>query len=88
VFLVSGSIMDFVGTGLGTCYGLARCGLASLYCYPLDPTVYLIARLPVEVSTHEILLVACATQIISLLATLYPARRASRQQVVNRLKYV
>ena len=88
VFLVSGSIVGFVGTGLGTCYGLAMCGLASLYGYPLDPKVYLIARLPVEVSTHEILLVAGATQIISLLATLYPAWRASRQQVVNGLKYV
>jgi len=88
VFLVSGSIVGFVGTGLGIVYGLAMCGLAALYGYPLDPKVYLIARLPVEVSTHEILLVAGATQIICLLATLYPAKRASRQQVVDGLKYV
>jgi lipoprotein-releasing system permease protein len=88
LFLVSGSIVGFVGTGLGIVYGLAMCGLAALYGYPLDPKVYLIARLPVEVSTHEILLVAGATQIICLLATLYPAKRASRQQVVDGLKYV
>jgi lipoprotein-releasing system permease protein len=88
VFLVSGTIVGFVGTGLGIFYGLAMCGLAALYGYPLDPKVYLIARLPVEVSAHEILIVAGATQIISLLATLYPAWRASRQQVVDGLKYV
>ncbi len=88
LFLVSGSIVGFVGTGLGIVYGLAMCGLAALYGYPLDPKVYLIARLPVEVSAHEILLVAGATQIICLLATLYPAKRASRQQVVDGLKYV
>jgi lipoprotein-releasing system permease protein len=88
LFLVSGSIVGFVGTGLGIVYGLAMCGLAALYGYPLDPKVYLIARLPVEVSTREILLVAGATQIICLLATLYPAWRASRQQVVDGLKYV
>jgi lipoprotein-releasing system permease protein len=88
VFLVSGSIVGFVGTGLGIAYGLALCGLAALYGYPLDPKVYLIARLPVEISAREILLVAGATQLISLLATLYPANRASRQQVVNGLKYV
>jgi lipoprotein-releasing system permease protein len=88
LFLVSGSIVGFVGTGLGIAYGLAMCGLAALYGYPLDPKVYLIARLPVEVSTHEILLVAGATQIICLLATLYPAKRASRQQVVDGLKSV
>jgi lipoprotein-releasing system permease protein len=88
VFLVSGSIVGFVGTGLGILYGLALCGLAALYGYPLDPKVYLIASLPVEISTREILLVAGATQIISLLATLYPAWRASRQQVVDGLKYI
>jgi lipoprotein-releasing system permease protein len=88
VFLVSGSIVGFVGTGLGILYGLALCGLAVLYGYPLDPKVYLIARLPVEVSGLEILCVALATQVISLWATLYPAWRASRQQVVDGLKYV
>jgi lipoprotein-releasing system permease protein len=88
IFLVSGSVVGFVGTGFGICYGLALCGLAALYGYPLDPKVYLIARLPVEVSGREILLVAGATQIICLLATLYPAWRASRQHVVDGLKYV
>jgi lipoprotein-releasing system permease protein len=88
VFMVSGAIVGFVGTGLGLGYGLALCALAALYGYPLDPKVYLIARLPVEISAREILLVAGATQIISLLATLYPARRAARQQVVDGLKYI
>ncbi len=88
VFLVSGSIVGFIGTGFGIFYGLALCGLAALYGYPLDPKVYLIGQLPVEVSSHEILLVAGATQIISLIATLYPAWRASRQQIVDGLKYV
>lgn len=88
IFLVSGSVVGFVGTGFGILYGLALCGLAALYGYPLDPKVYLIARLPVEVSGREILIVAGATQIICLLATLYPAWRASRQQVVEGLKYV
>jgi lipoprotein-releasing system permease protein len=88
IFLVSGSVVGFVGTGFGILYGLALCGLAALYGYPLDPKVYLIARLPVEVSGREILLVAGATQIICLLATLYPAWRASRQRVVDGLKYV
>jgi lipoprotein-releasing system permease protein len=88
IFLVAGSVVGFVGTGFGIVYGLALCGLAALYGYPLDPKVYLIARLPVEVSSREILLVAGATQIICLFATLYPAWRASRQPVVDGLKYV
>jgi lipoprotein-releasing system permease protein len=88
VFLISGCLVGLVGTGFGILYGLAMCGLAALYGYPLDPKVYLIARLPVEVSGREILFVAGATQIICFLATLYPARRAARQQIVSGLKYV
>ena len=88
VFLVSGSFVGIVGTGFGILYGLALCGLAALYGYPLDPKVYLIARLPVEVSVREVLFVAGATQIICFLATLYPAKRAARQRVVDGLKYV
>jgi lipoprotein-releasing system permease protein len=88
VFMVAGSIVGFVGTGLGILFGLSMVGLAALYGYPLDPKVYLIASLPVRVSPWEILLVAGATQIICLLVTLYPAWRASRQQVVDGLKYI
>jgi lipoprotein-releasing system permease protein len=88
LFLVAGSLVGFVGTGLGLIYGLSMAGLAALYGYPLDPKVYLIARLPVEISGREILVVAGATQIICLLVTLYPAWRASKQQIVKGLTYV
>ncbi len=87
VFLVAGSFVGFVGTGLGFLYGLAICGLAALYGYPLDPKVYLIARLPVDISGTELLFVAAATQLICFLATLYPAMRASRMRVLEGLRY-
>ncbi len=87
VFLVAGSFVGFVGTGLGILYGLAICGLAALYGYPLDPKVYLIARLPVDISATELLFVGAATQLICFLATLYPAWRASRMRVLEGLRY-
>jgi len=37
VFLAAGTFVGFAGTGLGILYGLAICGLAALYGYPLDP---------------------------------------------------
>jgi lipoprotein-releasing system permease protein len=88
LFLVAGSLVGFVGVGLGLVYGLAVCGLASLYGYPLDPKVYLIAELPVQISVGEVLFVAAATQLICVLATIYPALRASRLRVVEGLRYV
>jgi lipoprotein-releasing system permease protein len=50
--------------------------------------VYLIARLPVQISVREILLVAAATQLICFVATLYPAVRAARVRVVDGLRYL
>jgi len=88
VFLAAGTFVGFAGTGLGIAYGLAICGLAALYGYPLDPKVYLIARLPVQISVQEILLVAAATQLICFVATLYPAVRAARLRGVDGLRYL
>jgi lipoprotein-releasing system permease protein len=87
IFLVAGSFVGFVGVGLGILYGLAVCGLAAAYVYPLDPKVYLIASLPVEISGRELLFVAASTQLICVLATIYPAWRASRLKVVDGLRY-
>jgi lipoprotein-releasing system permease protein len=86
IFLVGGSFVGFAGTTLGILYGLAVCGLANLYGYPLDPKVYLIAKLPVEISIREILFVAATTQLICVLVTLYPALRAARLRPVDGLR--
>ena len=64
------------------------CGLAVLYGYQLDPKVYLIARLPVEISLREVLFVAATTQLICFLATIPPALKAKRLKVVEGLRYI
>jgi lipoprotein-releasing system permease protein len=87
LFVVAGSLVGFVGIGLGIGYGLAVSGLAALYGYPLDPKVYTIARLPVEISLGELAFVAAATQLICVLATIYPAVRATRLKVVDGLRF-
>jgi lipoprotein-releasing system permease protein len=86
-FLVSGSTVGTIGTSLGIGYGLLVCLAARLYGYPLDPKVYLIGKLPVQIAATEILGVAAATMAICFIATLYPAWRASRQSVVEGLRY-
>ena len=88
VFVVAGSFVGFAGIGLGILYGLVVCLMARLYGYPLDPKVYLIARLPVEVSGREVLFVTAVTQLICFLATLPPAIRAARMRVVDGLRYL
>ena len=87
IFLVGGTTVGAIGTSLGIGYGLLVCLAARLYGYPLDPKVYLIGQLPVQITASEILGVAGATLAICFIATLYPAWRASRQSVVEGLRY-
>jgi lipoprotein-releasing system permease protein len=87
LFMSAGSLVGFVGVGLGILYGVAVCALARVYGYPLDPKVYLIATLPVQITAGELLFVAASTQLICLLATIYPALRAARMKVVDGLRY-
>ncbi len=87
VFLSAGTFVGFVGTGLGLVYGLYVCALIHVYRYSLDPKVYMIERLPVRIDAGELLFVAASTQLICLLATIYPAVRASRLKVVDGLRY-
>jgi lipoprotein-releasing system permease protein len=87
IFILGGSTVGAIGTSLGILYGLLVCLLDKLYGYPLDPKVYLIEQLPVQISLAEILLVAAGTLGICFLATLYPAWRASRMRPVDGLRY-
>jgi len=87
VFLVGGTTVGGVGTALGILYGLLICVLARLYGYPLDPKVYLIGQLPVQIAGSEIVSVAAATLAICFLATVYPSVRASRMSAVDGLRY-
>jgi lipoprotein-releasing system permease protein len=87
IFLIGGTTVGLIGTGLGIGYGLLVCLLARLYGYPLDPKVYLIGELPVQIRPEELVGVALATILISWLATLYPSMRASRLGAVEGLRY-
>jgi lipoprotein-releasing system permease protein len=87
IFLVAGTTVGAIGTSLGILFGLLVCLLARLYGYPLDPKVYLIGQLPVQISPLELAGVAAATLGICFVATLYPALRASRLRAVDGLRY-
>jgi lipoprotein-releasing system permease protein len=53
----------------------------------VDANVYLISHLQTQVDWAEVLLVCVAALIISFLATLYPAYRASKIQPAEVLRY-
>jgi lipoprotein-releasing system permease protein len=87
IFLVVGTAIGGVGTLVGVGMGLAFCFVVSSYGYHLDPKVYLIDRLPIEVRGFEVALVAAITMVISVISTIAPASAASALRPVEGLRY-
>jgi lipoprotein-releasing system permease protein len=87
VFQVVGVAIGGAGTLLGIAIGLVTCYVVSRYGYHLDPKVYLIDRLPIEVKPLEVLLVAAITMVISVIATVVPSLSAAALRPVDGLRY-
>jgi lipoprotein-releasing system permease protein len=77
IFLYQGGIIGLTGTGLGLGLGYGVCRGLLKYGFKLDPKVYFISRLPVDVKPHEFLLTGAIAVFICLLATVAPALYAS-----------
>jgi len=87
VFQVAGVAIGGAGTIIGVAFGLYTCFVVSHYGYRLDPKVYLIDRLPIEVRPLEVLLVAGITMLISVIATIVPSQSAAALRPVEGLRY-
>jgi len=87
VFQVVGIAIGAAGTVIGVAVGLVTCYVVSRYGYHLDPKVYLIDRLPIEVKPLEVLLVAGITMAISMIATVVPSQSAAALRPVDGLRY-
>jgi lipoprotein-releasing system permease protein len=87
VFQVMGLAIGGVGTVLGVIIGITTAVVMRNYGYHLDPKVYLIDRLPIELRPMEVLLVIGVTMGISLIATIGPALSAASMRPVDGLRY-
>jgi lipoprotein-releasing system permease protein len=87
IFMLEGVIIGAIGTTFGVGVALAACsGLAS-FGVRLDPEVYYIDRLPVNVNGGDYLMVAVAAMIICTVSTIYPAYAASELRPVEGLRW-
>jgi len=87
IFLLKGCLIGTVGTTLGVMLGLAVCGLISQYEFKLPDGVFLISTVPVRIYLGNFVLVAFASFVVSLLASIYPARQAAKLDPVEILRY-
>jgi lipoprotein-releasing system permease protein len=86
-FMTEGIIIGSIGTILGVSTGAAACGGLAWFGLRLDPDVYYIDRLPINVSAWDYAAVTVAAITICTIATIFPARLASQLRPVDGLRY-
>ncbi len=87
IFLIQGTVIGCVGTLLGTVLGAVLGVLLDRYrLISLDPTVYFIDHLPVRLEVGDTVLMAMLGFAVAALATLLPARQASRLYPIEAIR--
>lgn len=82
-FLYQGGFIGLVGTSLGLLLGLLVCRGLIVYAFPLDPKVYFISHLPVELKPWDFAFTGAVAIAICLGATVLPALYAARMRPVD-----
>lgn len=96
IFLICGSSIGFVGTVLGLLIGVVfsaninniKVWLESMTNTTLfNPAIYFLSTLPSKIFVSDVVLITSMALVISFLATLYPAYRASKANPAEILRY-
>jgi len=88
IFMCEGAIIGAMGASLGVALGLAACFFGEhfkLVSLPAD--VYSLSSIPFHPHAQDVALAALIAFIVSLLATIYPARAAARLRPAEALRY-
>ncbi len=96
IFMVQGAIIGFIGTLVGTVAGVSLAlnldtvvpfleGIFGIRI--LDPAVYYISVLPSDLHWDDVWTICSISLVLGLVATLYPAWRASQTQPAEALRY-
>ncbi|MEZ5357367.1 MAG: lipoprotein-releasing ABC transporter permease subunit [Candidatus Zixiibacteriota bacterium] len=87
IFMGIGTIVGIIGCLVGWALGFLLCWIQIRFeLIALDPEIYFISRLPVEMRLFDFMVVGIAAVLLCFLATLYPAFRASGLSVVKVLR--
>jgi lipoprotein-releasing system permease protein len=88
IFVMQGAMIGVIGTALGLVIGYVFCYFAGQYHWiPLDESVYALSYVPFEPRALDGFWITGVALGVSLLATIYPARNATRITPVEVLRY-
>ena len=87
LFAIQGLLIGLIGTLLGIATGLTACYVGKRIGIPLNPDVYYIDQMPVNVDPQSVGLTFGAGVIISILATFYPALLGARVRPATGMRH-
>lgn len=96
IFFICGTIIGVLGTTIGTIIGTLfaynieniRHFLENMFGLDLfNPTIYFLSQLPSKVYISDIIIVSSMSILLSFLATIYPAYKASKTNPAEILRY-
>ena len=87
LFIIEGAVVGAIGAAVGVVLGLIACFVGNYFkLVSLPADVYSISNVPLITQPGEITLAAAIAFALSVLATIYPARTASRMRPVEALR--
>jgi lipoprotein-releasing system permease protein len=96
VFMLTGSIIGFLGTFVGVLLGVfvsmniekIRELVTSIFGQELfSAEIYFLSKLPSNININEVLIVICISIFLTLLASIFPAWKASKISPAEALRY-
>ncbi len=88
IFMFEGLLIGIIGTLAGLILGYGICFIHLKFnIYPLDPTQYKIDSLPLQLRITDLLYITGVSMLLSFLASLYPALKAARINVLEAIKW-
>lgn len=88
IFMFQGAIIGAVGTTIGYVLGIVLALLLKKYQFiELPPGVYMMDTLPVIIDPLDLVIIGAVSMFMCFVATIYPARQASRLVPAEALRY-
>ncbi|MDR3044565.1 MAG: lipoprotein-releasing ABC transporter permease subunit [Desulfovibrio sp.] len=88
IFMLQGTVIGAIGTGLGYALGLGVAELLKRYQFiKLPHGVYSLDHLPVLLQWPDMLAIGASSMLLCFVATIYPARQAASLEPAEALRY-